>query len=154
MVKLFICLLIFSFFGSCASKKTTIQKTETFVHDTTYIHVDREIIKSVTDTLRIEEPCIEINDKPILKDFKRVLITPHGKVTLTNNKGNIEAQIMLDSLQNINIKKLTKSVKNTNIEKNVTEIKTGIFTCWRWLVALLGSLLLNIFFILRWFRIL
>lgn len=132
-------LLVLFFFNNCRTKKTVTEYKDKIVHDTIIKNVTKTVTKQVKDTILIEEPCDSIGN---LKDFSRVIKNDKAKVEVSNNKGNIEVKINIDSLVNSKVEELKKNYKSEVVikEKEVIKFRTP----W-YMYAIIGfSILLNI----------
>jgi len=132
-------LLIIWLFYSCASKKTTIEYKEKIVLDTISVFKDRIISKQVIDTLIVENPCDSLG---ILKDFEKTIKTDIAEVKLTNNKGNIQATINIDSIQQVWEKEFRKSI---NKDVHIKEVKVIKYKVPFWaIMAIIFLFLFNV----------
>ena len=123
----------------CVSKKTKIEYKERIVKDTVSVFKDRIITKSVIDTLLVEEPCDSLGN---LKGFEKTIKTDIAEIQLTNNKGNIQVTINIDSLQQVWEKEFKSSIKK---EKEIKQIEVVKFRYPLWLiVCLVVSVIANI----------
>ena len=132
-------LLVLFFFNNCRTKKTVTEYKDKIVHDTIIKNVTKTVTKQIKDTILIEEPCDSIGN---LKDFSRVIKNDKAKVKVSNNKGNIEVKINIDSLVNSKVEELKKNYKSEVVikEKEVIKFRTP----W-YMYAIIGfSILLNI----------
>lgn len=137
MKKLIIILLLLA--SSCVAKKTTIEYKERIKLDTVSVFVDREVIKSVIDTLVVEKPCDSLGN---LKDFEKTIKTEKAEVTLKSVKGNIEVSVNIDSLVNEKITKFKQSYKR---EVDTKEVEIVRYTYPLWLIfSLIVSVLINL----------
>ena len=123
----------------CVAKKTKIEYKERIVKDTVSLFKDRIITKPVIDTLLIEEPCDSLGN---LKDFEKTIKTDIAEIQLTNNKGNIQATINIDSVQQVWEKEFKSSFKK---EKELKEVEVVKFRYPFWLIVCLAiSVLANL----------
>lgn len=132
-------LLVLFFFNNCRTKKTVTEYKDKIVHDTIIKNVTKTVTKQIKDTILIEEPCDSIGN---LKDFSRVIKNDKAKVEVSNNKGNIEVKINIDSLVNSKVEEFKKNYKSEVVikEKEVIKFRTP----W-YMYAIIGfSILLNI----------
>lgn len=132
-------LLVLFFFNNCRTKKTVTEYKDKIVHDTIIKNVTKTVTKQIKDTILIEEPCDSIGN---LKDFSRVIKNDKAKVEVSNNKGNIEVKINIDSLVNSKVEEFKKNYKSEVVikEKEVVKFRTP----WYMFVILGFSILLNI----------
>lgn len=123
----------------CVAKKTKIEFKERTIKDTVSVFKDRIITKSVIDTLLVEKPCDSLGN---LKDFEKMIKTDIAQVRLTNNKGNIQATVDIDSIQQVWEKEFKSSIKK---EKEIKQIEVVKFRYPLWLiVCLVVSVIANI----------
>ena len=142
MNKTIILAIVVVFFANCKPKKIYIENTK-IERDSIYLTKTIKEIERFTDTLTIEQPCDTITGK--LKDFKQVISTQQGKVTLQNNNGNINATIDLKAYKEILEKEYQSKLKENTKVTEKTIYKTP-FNMW---VILVLSLLLNFYLIFK-----
>ena len=114
-MKKFILILLIGFFASCIAKKESsslqIDVKKDSVSEVKMItKIDR-----VIDTVFVENPCDSLGN---LKPFKYRLITPQGKVTLSDFKGSISGKIDLKGYE-----KVLETKYELLYNKKVSEIK-------------------------------
>jgi hypothetical protein len=138
-VKKLIYLIILFFTLSCGTKKTTIQYKEKVIVDTLTVFKDRIISKPVIDTLLIKTPCDTLGQ---LKDFEKTIKTEVVEVVISNIKGNIQATVNIDSIQQVWEKEYRKTIKdNIKIKEVIIKKKKIPFSL---ILALILSITLNI----------
>jgi hypothetical protein len=140
MRKLIIILIIFS---SCTAKKVVTEYKEVIKRDSIYVTKEKKVFERVVDTFKIEKPCDSLGN---LKQFKRTLITPQGKITLNGFNNVIQANIDLNSYENtIETKyKLMYDKKVSELSTEIVKYKTPF---WMWVYIVLATLI--IFLLLR-----
>ena len=122
-MKKIIFIILVSIISGCASKKTIVEYKDRLVIDTISIFKDRIISKQVIDTLVIESPCDTLGN---LKDFEKTIKTEIVEIKLINNKGNIQATVNIDSIQQVWEKKFKSSFKSDTKIKEVEIIRNKI----------------------------
>jgi hypothetical protein len=138
-------LLLLIIFSSCVARKDTSVYKEDIKKDS--IREVREVTKidRVVDTLFIENPCDSLGN---LKPFKYNLITPQGKVTLSDFKGSISGKIDLKGYEKVleTKYKLLYDKKVSEIKKATVIYKTPL---WMWVVIILEGLVIFLLFRIR-----
>ena len=128
------------FFTACVSKKSTVKYRNRVVTDTVIVKKNVEIIKSIRDTLIVEEPCDSLGN---LVNFNQVLKTSKTTIKLKSDKGKIVVDYKQDSIVNSDL--LVKDIKRDKdiqiVEKKIVKYKVD----WRVWLALIISVALNIF---------
>ena len=122
-MKKIIFIILVLIISGCASKKTIVEYKDRLVIDTISIFKDRIISKQVIDTLVIESPCDTLGN---LKDFEKTIKTEIVEIKLINNKGNIQATVNIDSVQQVWEKKFKNSFKRDTKIKEVEIIRNKI----------------------------
>ena len=122
-MKKIIFIILVLIISGCASKKTIVEYKDRIVIDTISIFKDRIISKQVIDTLVIESPCDTLGN---LKDFEKTIKTEIVEIKLINNKGNIQATVNIDSVQQVWEKKFKNSFKRDTKIKEVEIIRNKI----------------------------
>jgi len=110
MKKLILSLLIANFFISCRPQKSIIIEKERIRIDTIRDYKVITKFNAVYDTLIIENPC---DSTGILNTFYSKITVPQGKIIIRSYKGNIQATINIDSIENV--------YKNMYINRNFSE---------------------------------
>lgn len=118
---------------SCKQTKTLTEYKETLRIDTIKSEKIIEKFKAVHDTLTILNPC---DSSGILSTFYSRLVLPNGTVTIKSDKGNIKAQINLDSMR----QEIENNYRNSQVKwieyRDKEVIKYRVPT---WVVILLMS---------------
>jgi hypothetical protein len=149
MKKLILFLFIIIIANSCKRTKSIIIEKEKIRFDTIRDYKIITKFNSVYDTLIIENPCDSIG---ILKTFYSKITVPQGKIIIRSFKGNIQATVNIDSIENVYQNKYRyKETSNvTNSKKIVT---TNIIPAWCILTIIfetfiiLGYLYFKIFYV-------
>jgi hypothetical protein len=135
-------LLLFLFISSCTSKKKIVEYRDRIQKDTITLFKDRVISKPVKEIVTIEEPC---DSTGILRDFSRTIKTEKAKVVISNNAGNLEVKVDIDSIVDSRVSEFKKSYKQ-DIQIKEKEVVKFRIPFWVWLVISL-SVGLNVFLI-------
>jgi uncharacterized protein YktA (UPF0223 family) len=137
--KSYIFLMVF-FFTACVSKKSTVEYRDRVVTDTVIVKKNVEVIKSIRDTLIIEEPCDSLGN---LANFNQVLKTPKTTIKLKSEEGRIVVDYEQDSIvvSDIVVKDIRRDKDVQIIEKEIIRYRSN----WRVWLALIISLALNLF---------
>ena len=98
MKNLLIGLLIANFFISCRPQKSIIIEKEKIRIDTIRDYKVITRFNAVYDTLIIENPC---DSTGILNTFYSKITVPQGKIIIRSYKGNIQATVNIDSIENV-----------------------------------------------------
>jgi methyl coenzyme M reductase beta subunit len=135
----YIFLMLF-FFTACVSKKSTVEYRNRVVTDTVIVKKNVEIIKSIRDTLIVEEPCDSLGN---LTNFNQVLKTPKTTIKLKSDKGKIVVDYEQDSIitSDIVVKDIKREKDVQIIEKKTVKYRVN----WRVWLALIISVALNLF---------
>ena len=144
MKKLFILLLLVG----CSSKRTITEYKDKVIRDTIIKTKTETLVERFTDTLTIEQPCDSLTGN--LKDFKQVISTKQGKVSLVGKNNVITAEIDLKEYKKIwETEYKSKLDKNTLIkEKEILRYKIPL---WCWLLISLESLIIALLLKNRFF---
>ena len=110
MKKLILSLLIANFFISCRPQKSVTIVNEKIRIDTIRDYKVITKFNAVYDTLIIENPC---DSTGILNTFYSKITVPQGKIIIRSYKGNIQATVNIDSIENV--------YKNMYINRNFSE---------------------------------
>jgi hypothetical protein len=114
-MKKLILLLLIGFFASCVAKKDSSVFEKDIEKDSVSEVKLITKIDRVIDTVFVENPCDSLGN---LKPFKYSLITPQGKVTLSDFKGSISGKIDLKGYE-----KILETKYKLLYNKKVSEIK-------------------------------
>ena len=115
MKKLILSLLIANFFISCKPQKSVIIEKEKIHIDTIRDYKVITKFNAVYDTLIIENPC---DSTGILNTFYSKITLPQGKVIIRSYKGNIQATVNIDSIENVYRNMYISSLKSDNLISN------------------------------------
>jgi hypothetical protein len=145
MKKLILCLLIANFFISCRPQKSVIIEKEKIRIDTIRDYKVITKFNAVYDTLIIENPC---DSTGILNTFYSKITVPQGKIIIRSYKGNIQATVNIDSIENvyknIYVSSLKSDISSTNKEKI-----TNIIPTWCILTIIFQGLIIFAYLYLR-----
>jgi hypothetical protein len=149
MKKLILSLLIANFFISCKPQKSVIIEKEKIRIDT--IHDYKVITKfnAVYDTLIIENPC---DSTGILNTFYSKITVPQGKIIIRSYKGNIQATVNIDSIENVYKNMYVSSLHTDNSSTNKEKI-TNIIPTWCILTIIFLGLIIFGYLYLRIFHV-
>lgn len=137
---LFIAILLIT--GSCRSKKSLTESEKIVVKDS--IIYKEVIIKSpaLKDTILIKSPCDSLGN---LKPFKQVIAAPQGKIIIEGKNNQIKGDIQLNETNNSS--KIDNKYHSNNIQKSKELIKRVVVPDWGIIIALIISIILNIYLI-------
>jgi hypothetical protein len=149
MKRLLISLLIANFFISCKPQKSVIIEKERIRVDTIRDYKVITKFNAVYDTLIIENPC---DSSGILNTFYSKITVPQGKIIIRSYKGNIQATVNIDSIENV--------YKNMYINRNFSEKVlsdkqkiTNIIPTWCILTIIFQGLIIFGYLYLRIFHV-
>lgn len=140
--KIYYIILLIFFFSSCGSKKTFTEYKERVIKDTIYKSVTKTVLKSIKDTLLIEQPCDSLGG---LKPFKTTLKNEKASIIIENVKGDIKATVNIDSILNVK-EEYYRSKYKSKIEykeKIIVKYKTPF---WIWVYIVLSALVIFLLF--------
>jgi len=149
MKKLILCLLIANFFISCRPQKSVIIEKEKIRVDTIRDYKVITKFNAVYDTLIIENPC---DSTGILNTFYSKITVPQGKIIIRSYKGNIQATVNIDSIENV----YKNMYINRNFSEKVVSDKqkiTNIIPTWCLLTILFQGLIIFGYLYLRIFHV-
>jgi hypothetical protein len=115
MKKLILSLLIANFFISCRPQKSVIIEKEKIRIDTIRDYKVITRFNAVYDTLIIENPC---DSTGILNTFYSKITVPQGKIIIRSYKGNIQAKVNIDSIENVYKNMYVSSLNTDNSSTN------------------------------------
>ncbi len=115
MKKLILSLLIANFFISCKPQKSVIIEKERIRVDTIRDYKVITKFNAVYDTLIIENPC---DSTGILNTFYSKITVPQGKIIIRSYKGNIQATVNIDSIENVYKNMYVSSLKSDSSSTN------------------------------------
>lgn len=132
----YILLLFFLLVFNCASKKTIIEYKDRIVNDTIVKTKIEVLVERITDTLTMDNPCDSLGN---LKQFKQVLLTKQGNISIQGKNNIITAEIDLKEYKKTwETEYKSKTDKNTIIEyKEIIRYKTPL-----WIIILCPILFL------------
>jgi hypothetical protein len=145
MKKLILSLLIANFFISCRPQKSVIIEKVKIRVDTIRDYKVITKFNAVYDTLIIENPC---DSTGILNTFYSKITVPQGKIIIRSYKGNIQATVNIDSIENV----YKNMYINRNFSEKVVSDKqkiTNIIPTWCLLTILFQGLIIFGYLYLR-----
>jgi hypothetical protein len=145
MKKLILSLLIANFFISCKPQKSVTIVNEKIRIDTIRDYKVITKFNAVYDTLIIENPC---DSTGILNTFYSKITVPQGKIIIRSYKGNIQATVNIDSIENV----YKNMYINRNFSEKVVSDKqkiTNIIPTWCLLTILFQGLIIFGYLYLR-----
>jgi hypothetical protein len=145
MKNLLIGLLIANFFISCRPQKSVIIEKEKIRIDTIRDYKVITRFNAVYDTLIIENPC---DSTGILNTFYSKITVPQGKIIIRSYKGNIQATVNIDSIENVYKNMYVSSLKSDNSLTNKIKI-TNIIPTWCILTIIFQGLIIFGYLYLR-----
>jgi len=149
MKKLILSLLIANFFISCKPQKSIIIEKERIRIDTIRDYKVITKFNAVYDTLIIENPC---DSTGILNTFYSKITVPQGKIIIRSYKGNIQATVNIDSIENV----YKNMYINRNFSEKVVSDKqkiTNIIPTWCLLTILFQGLIIFGYLYLKIFHV-
>jgi len=149
MKKLILSLLIANFFISCRPQKSVIIEKEKIRVDTIRDYKVITKFNAVYDTLIIENPC---DSTGILNTFYSKITVPQGKIIIRSYKGNIQATVNIDSIENVYKNIYVSSLKSDNSLTNKEKI-TNIIPTWCILTIIFQGLIIFGYIYLKFFYV-
>jgi hypothetical protein len=149
MKKLILSLLIANFFISCRPQKSIIIEKEKIRIDTIRDYKVITRFNAVYDTLIIENPC---DSTGILNTFYSKITVPQGKIIIRSYKGNIQATVNIDSIENV-YKNMYVSSLHTDSSSTNKEKITNIIPTWCILTIIFQGLIIFGYLYLRIFHV-
>ena len=138
MKKLLIGLLIANFFYSCKPTKSIIIEKEKIRIDTIRDYKVITRFNAVHDTLTIENPC---DSTGILNTFYSKITVPQGRIIIRSYKGNIQATVNIDSIENVYKNMYVSSLHTDSLISNKEKI-TNIIPTWCILTIIFQGLII------------
>jgi hypothetical protein len=138
-------LLIANFFISCRPQKSVIIEKEKIRVDTIRDYKVITKFNAVYDTLIIENPC---DSTGILNTFYSKITVPQGKIIIRSYKGNIQATVNIDSIENVYKNMYVSSLHTDNSSTNKEKI-TNIIPTWCILTIIFQGLIIFGYLYLR-----
>ena len=145
MKKLIFSLLIANFFISCRPQKSIIIEKEKIRIDTIRDYKVITKFNAVYDTLIIENPC---DSTGILNTFYSKITVPQGKIIIRSYKGNIQATVNIDSIENVYKNMYVSSLHTDSLSTNKEKI-TNIIPTWCILTIIFQGLIIFGYLYLR-----
>ena len=145
MKKLILSLLIANFFISCRPQKSVIIEKEKIRIDTIRDYKVITKFNAVYDTLIIENPC---DSTGILNTFYSKITVPQGKIIIRSYKGNIQATVNIDSIENVYKNMYVSSLHTDSLSTNKEKI-TNIIPTWCILTIIFQGLIIFGYLYLR-----
>lgn len=145
MKNLLIGLLIANFFISCRPQKSIIIEKEKIRVDTIRDYKVITKFNAVYDTLIIENPC---DSTGILNTFYSKITVPQGKIIIRSYKGNIQATVNIDSIENVYKNMYVSSLHTDSLISNKEKI-TNIIPTWCILTIIFQGLIIFAYLYLR-----
>jgi hypothetical protein len=142
---LLIGLLIANFFISCRPQKSIIIEKEKIRVDTIRDYKVITKFNAVYDTLIIENPC---DSTGILNTFYSKITVPQGKIIIRSYKGNIQATVNIDSIENVYKNMYVSSLHTDSLISNKEKI-TNIIPTWCILTIIFQGLIIFAYLYLR-----
>jgi len=149
MKKLILSLLIANFFISCRPQKSVIIEKEKIRIDTIRDYKVITRFNAVYDTLIIENPC---DSSGILNTFYSKITLPQGKIIIRSYKGNIQATVNIDSIENVYKNMYVSSLHTDNSSINKEKI-TNIIPTWCILTIIFQGLIIFGYIYLKFFYV-
>jgi len=149
MKKLILSLLIANFFISCRPQKLVVIEKEKIRVDTIRDYKVITKFNAVYDTLIIENPC---DSTGILNTFYSKITVPQGKIIIRSYKGNIQATVNIDSIENVYKNMYVSSLHTDNSSINKKKI-TNIIPTWCILTIILQGLIIFGYIYLKFFYV-
>jgi len=131
-------LLIANFFISCRPQKSVIIEKEKIRVDTIRDYKVITKFNAVYDTLIIENPC---DSTGILNTFYSKITVPQGKIIIRSYKGNIQATVNIDSIENVYKNMYVSSLHTDSLSTNKEKI-TNIIPTWCILTIIFQGLII------------
>ena len=131
--------------SSCKPTKSVNIITEKIRIDTISDYKVITRFNAVHDTLTIENPCDSMG---ILKNFYSKTILPQGRIIIRSYKGNIQATINIDSIENVYRNMYASSLVTDKLISNKEKI-TNIIPTWCILTIIFQGLIIFGYIYLR-----
>jgi hypothetical protein len=147
--KLLIGLLIANFFYSCKPTKSVNIITEKIRIDTIRDYKVITKYDSVHDTLTIANPC---DSTGILTRFYSKITVPQGRIIIRSYKGNIQATINIDSIENVYQNLYASTLSTDKLISNKEKV-TNIIPTWCILTIIFQGLIIFGYLYLRIFHV-
>ena len=138
-----------SLFYSCRPQKSVIIEKEKIRVDTIRDYKVITKFNAVHDTLTIENPC---DSTGILNTFYSKITVPQGKIIIRSYKGNIQATINIDSIENVYRNMYASSLSTDKLISNKEKV-TNIIPTWCILTIIFQGLIIFGYLYLRIFYV-
>ena len=131
--------------SSCKPTKSVNIITEKIRIDTIRDYKVITRFKAIHDTLTIENPC---DSTGILNTFYSKITVPQGRIIIRSYKGNIQATINIDSIENVYRNMYVSSLSTDKLISNKEKI-TNIIPTWCILTIIFQGLIIFGYIYLR-----
>ena len=138
-------MLIANFFISCRPQKSVTIVNEKIRIDTIRDYKVITKYNAVYDTITIENPC---DSTGILNTFYSKITVPQGRIIIRSYKGNIQATINIDSIENVYRNMYASSLSTDKLISNKEKI-TNIIPTWCILTIIFQGLIIFGYIYLR-----
>ena len=142
-------MLIANFFYSCKPTKSVNIITEKIRIDTIRDYKVITKYDSVHDTLTIANPC---DSTGILTRFYSKITVPQGRIIIRSYKGNIQATINIDSIENVYQNLYSSTLSTDKLISNKEKV-TNIIPTWCILTIIFQGLIIFGYLYLRIFHV-
>ncbi len=142
-------MLIANFFYSCKPTKSVNIITEKIRIDTIRDYKVITKYDSVHDTLTIANPC---DSTGILTRFYSKITVPQGRIIIRSYKGNIQATINIDSIENVYQNLYASTLSTDKLISNKEKV-TNIIPTWCILTIIFQGLIIFGYLYLRIFHV-
>ena len=142
-------MLIANFFYSCKPTKSVNIITEKIRIDTIRDYKVITKYDSVHDTLTIANPC---DSTGILTRFYSKITVPQGRIIIRSYKGNIQATINIDSIENVYRNLYVSTLSTDKLISNKEKV-TNIIPTWCILTIIFQGLIIFGYLYLRIFHV-
>ena len=135
--------------SSCKPTKSVNIITEKIRIDTIRDYKVITRFNAVYDTLIIENPC---DSTGILKSFYSKITVPQGRIIIRSYKGNIQATVNIDSIENVYRNMYASSLSTDKLISNKEKV-TNIIPTWCILTIIFQGLIIFGYLYLRIFYV-
>lgn len=137
------------FIQSCKPQKSVIIEKEKIRVDTIRDYKIITKFNAVYDTLIIENPC---DSTGILNTFYSKITVPQGKIIIRSYKGNIQATINIDSIENVYRNMYASSLSTDKLISNKEKV-TNIIPTWCILTIIFQGLIIFGYIYIKFFYV-
>lgn len=153
-------LFMFLFSISCSTRKKVIEKEKVvkiydtlYKRDSVFIAKDKIIMLPSINTEVISNPCDSLGN---LKVIEKVIKIPYGQVKISSDGNNLITKVNTDSISSViekqyEIRNEKQLKKISELEKENKTLKVTPFNWWK--VGCIVSLMVNVVFVLKCFKI-